>query len=136
MKKAIFFGVLFLPIALLLYCSITNDSSKIEGNWWQNNLAGPNGTYSADSKDSSSNQVSYNPDRTYVSINPFTGEQQTGVWTLDTKMRIITVYLNPVAGSSNSNNLIISNKYDMPDGMTLKLFNPSNFSYFTLLKRD
>ena len=66
------------PLTLLLYCSLTNDNTRIEGNWWQNNLVGPGDTVTADSINGSSNLTSFNPDRTYTYSNPFTGDQQTG----------------------------------------------------------
>ncbi len=135
MKRAIYFCVLCLPLSFILYCSITNDNSRIEGNWWQNNNVSPGSTVSAETKEGSSNQIVFGADRSYSSLNPFTGEQQTGTWTIDPTMRVITVYINPLAGNSNSNNLVISNRYDFPESGMLKLINPSNSSYFIVLKR-
>jgi|GEM_PF-2278578 hypothetical protein len=140
MKRAIIFGCMCIPLALLLYCSLTNDNTRIEGNWWQNNMVGPGGTVSADSINSSSNLTSFNSDRTYTYSNPFTGDQQTGTWIIDQSMKIITVYLNPVGTISNSNytisNLVISNRYDFPDSSSLKLINPTNSVFYTLFKKN
>lgn len=140
MKRAIIFGWMCVPLTLLLYCSLTNDNTRIEGNWWQNNLVGLGGTVTADSINGSSNLTSFNPDRTYTYSNPFTGDQQTGTWVIDQSMKIITVYLNPVGTISNSNytisNLVISNRYDFPDSSSLKLINPTNSVFYTLFKKS
>jgi hypothetical protein len=140
MKKAVVFGCICASLTMILYCSLTNDNTRIEGNWWQNSLVGPGGTVSADGLNSSSNLTSFNPDRTYSYSNPFTGDQQTGTWTIDQSLKLITVYLNPVGVISNSNytisNLVISNRYDFPDTGTLKLINPTNSVFYTLFKKD
>jgi hypothetical protein len=135
MKRAFYFGFLCLPLVLFVYCTLINDNARIEGNWWQNYFAGPNGTVFADSKNYSSNQVAFNTDRTYSSANPFTGDQSSGTWTIDSTTGLITINIIPSPGSTNSN-MVFYYRYDFPDSQTLKLINPTNTSFFIIFKHS
>jgi hypothetical protein len=133
----------FLAVFLLFCCRIADENVKFEGNWWQNTVVSPNGTAFSDSKDSSSNLMVFNSDRTYSSYNQFTGDSMQGMWTIDSSHRILTLYNNTVTFVSNgsvytnatSSAIVYTNRYDFPDNDKMMIINPSNMSYYRELTR-
>ncbi len=144
MKKVLYLIIFFLPLAFLFYCSLVDDNIKFEGKWWQSKNVSTNGSVTADYKDFSSNQMEFNSDRTFASVNPFTGEMLQGRWTIDSSRKIINLYNNMDTFQSNGSvytntavlGTVVTNKYDFPDRGKMRLYDSLNPAYFIELTKS
>ncbi len=124
--------ILFFFCAVVVFnsCSLLFDDSKIEGKWWLSKDVSPTNTIVYDSKDKSTYQAEFKSDRTYIATIPATGDQSKGRWTIDTAGKALNIYYT--TPSANTMSAI----YDFPEYNILKMFNPTNSSYYIEFTRN